>query len=326
MLKGKDLVDKLIELDGLSPVELMSQCGCEDNGSYLLPEKFYPAISKFAVTYVEAVSNLRKKQLLDSKRDSCSTDLLLQRLVGSELLKRVYDLDSSFNPGPPWDEKRKIVIKCGYVGLTSQAEIKVDYSDFNAKFIEARSTDIERDLENFLADSELNPLKYDDSLIRVVAADSQDEIDHAARRLIDVAESIRVAWTGPELKAVRIEYSGCGDDGEVVSLEYLLSGFKFGHEPDKPEQDRTDPPDAIIFNGEPLNRDEYERQIKDDAFSISYNCHGSWFNECGGDGFLLIDIASSTIYGHHFQNDDPNGFPGLRASFLSPYFIAVRDV
>lgn len=322
VLKGKELIEKIIELDGLPISDVISQCGYEED-EILLVDEFHLSLSKFAESYVAALSSLRKNQLAESRE--VSSDLLLKRLVGQQLLSRVEALDSLFQSGPPWSEKKKIVIKCGYVRLTEDAEIKIEYEAFHDAYTQAEEQEILSDLGDFKEES-ADPLQFSDSTVRIAKQDSDDLVDQAARMLVELSRCICQSTPSRALCAIRIEYAGCGDDGEICAVDFLFSG-----PPSAAHAEHSDPraiamPELVTFKGKSLCREEYENLIKEHSFSISYNCHGSWFNECGGNGFLFIDIGSSTLLGCHYQNEDPDGFLGHQASFSSPYFIAVQDV
>lgn len=323
MLKGQELIRKIIELDGLPIEDVMAQCGCAE-GDLLLDGDFYLSLSKYAESYVTALSDLRKNQLAHGR--DISRDLLLQRLEGRQLLARIEEIDEFFESGPPWSQKKKIVIKCGYVRLTEDSEIQVEYNCFHDAYTQAVEQEILSDVERDCGLNDGDPLRFDNSKLRIVKPDSDEPIDREACRLVRLGQCINESMLDGPLHAIRIEYIGCGDDGEICNLVYLFSGPPPVDDSLQSSAKSIALPESISFDGKSLSRGEYEGLIEDYSFSITYNCHGSWFNQYGGSGFLFIDIGSSTLFGCHHQNEDPEGFPGYRSSFASPYFYSIKNV
>lgn len=322
MLKGAELIAKIIELDGLPISDIIEQCGYEE-GELLLDDDFYASLSKYAESYVAALSKLRKKKLSNS--GDTPYNLLLKRLNGEQLLSRVEALDNSFQSGPPWSEKTKIVIKCGYVRLTKDADIIVEYEAFHDAYAEAEEQEMISNMGN-IGEEQVDPLRVSDSTVRIAKRNSDDLIDQAACMLVELSQCICQSSTSRALYGIRIEYAGGGDDGEICAVDFLFAESPSTAHAEHDDSQATSMPEVISFKGKKLCREDYESLIREYSFSISYNCHGSWFNECGGNGFLFVDIGSSALFGCHYQNEDPDGFPGHQASFASPYFITTQDV
>jgi hypothetical protein len=322
MLKGAELIAKIIELDGLPISDIIAQCGYEV-GELLLDDDFYISLSKYAESYVSELSKLRKKKLANSGDMSCN--LLLKRLGGEQLLSRVEALDNFFQSGPPWSEKKKIVIKCGYVRLTKDADIIVEYEAFHDAYTEAEEQEMISSIGN-IGEEQVDPLQVSDSTVRIAKRNSDDLIDQAACLLVELSQCICQSLPSRALYGIRIEYAGGGDDGEICAVDFLFTESPSIVHAEYDNYQATSMPEFISFKGKKLCREDYEGLIREYSFSISYNCHGNWFNECGGNGFLFVDIGSSVLLGCHYQNEDPDGFPEHQAPFASPYFIATQDV
>ena len=304
MLKGIELIQKLVELDGQPSEMVISQCGygceLEDGESYLLVDDFELALSRYGEGYITAIADLRSSLLKQSPSSLISASLLLKRYTGSELISRIESLDSDFRLGPPWEEKRKIVIKCGYAYLTDAAEVIIDYDAFTSAYNVARA-------------NTYPPHSVDASSQNIMTI----PID-----LCDLAECIakKIPKCNLEMKAIRITYLGCGDDGSIDDLQYLFQSIKTVDGQDLGLEAKAKPPEVISFKDNELSRLEYEKIIKDQCFEIISNAHGSCFNEEGSSGYLLIDVESSTIHGTHIQNAFQDGTYSEDEE-VSQYFI-----
>ena len=304
MLKGIKLIEKLVALDGQPSEIVISQCGyeceLEDGESYLLVDDFELALSRYGEGYVAAIAKLRSSNLKQSPSSLISVSLLLKRFTGSELMSRIESLDSDFRLGPPWEEKRKIVIKCGYAYLTDAAEVIVDYDSFASAYNVARS-------------NTCPPHSLDVSSENIMTI----PID-----LCELAKCIasNIPNGNLELKAIRVTYQGCGDDGTIDDLQYLFQSIKTVDGQDSGLEAKVKPPEVISFQDNELSRLEYEKIIKDQCFEIISNAHGSCFNEEGSSGYLLIDIESSIIHGTHIQNAFQDGTYSEDEE-VSQYFI-----
>jgi len=304
MLKGIQLIEKLVELDGQPSEVVISQCGygceLEDGESFLLVDEFELALSRFGEGYVTAIAKLRSSLLTQDPSTMISQSLLLKRFTGSELLLRVDSLDSDFRTGPPWEEKNKIVIKCGYVSLTNTAEILVDHSAFNSAYIAAQA------------------ISHPPYSADVSSKNSMNTPIGLGELATCIASNIPNG--NLELKAIRVTYEGRGDDGAIDDLQYLFKVIMSVDEHDSGVEAKLKIPEVIRFQGIELSRFEYEEIIKDQCFEIIGNAHGSCFNEEGSSGYLLIDVESSTIHGTHIQNAFQEGTHSEDEE-VSQYFI-----
>lgn len=286
LLKGKQLIQKLVELDGEDAEIVISECGYifefGDGKSYLLVDEFAIALSRYGEGYINAIANLRCSILEESPSAQVPTSLLLKRFTGSELIAQVYALDNEFKPGSPSKNKKKLVIKCGYVTLTDQAAIQVDFNAFDEA--------------------------YKDAHERICLPTS--EITHNANTspssisLTALAACIanKAGNDSSSIMAIRVTYEGRGDDGAIDTLDYLFAPQEIDREAGKSRSElQMQIPACINFGAYQLKREQYEELIKDKCFEIISNTHGSCFNEEGSSGYLLIDIESSTIHGTHTQ-------------------------
>jgi len=293
MLKGIQLIEKLVELDGQPSEAVITQCGygcdLEDGESYLLVDEFELALSRYGEGYVTAIAKLRSSLLKQVPSTIISQSLLLKRFTGSELLSRVDSLDSNFRPGPPWEKKNKIVIKCGYVSLTNTAEILVDYSTFNSAYIAAQA------------------ISHRPHSVDVSSQNSMTKPIGIGLGELATCIASNIPNGNLELKAIRVTYEGRGDDGAIDDLQYLFQAMMAVDDHVSEVETKLQLPEVIRFQGIELSRSEYEEIIKDQCFEIIGNAHGSCFNEEGSSGYLLIDVESSTIHGTHIQNAFQDG-------------------
>ena len=306
MLKGIQLIEKLVELDGQPSEVVISQCGyecdLEDDESYLLVDEFELALSRFGEGYVTAIAKLRSSLLKQVPSTMISQSLLLKRFTGSELLSRVDSLDSNFRPGPPWEKKNKIVIKCGYVSLSNTAEILVDYSAFNSAYIAAQA------------------ISEPPHSIGVSSQNSMTKSIGIGLGELATCIASNIPNGNLELKAIRVTYEGCGDDGAIDDLQYLFQAMMAVDDHVSEVETKLQLPEVIRIQGIELSKSEYEEIIKDQCFEIIGNAHGSCFNEEGSSGYLLIDVESSTIHGTHIQNAFQEGTHSEDEE-VSQYFI-----
>lgn len=348
MLTGKELLDRLIELDGCPKEEAMAQCGyCEnaDPGTIrILEDDFDKAVFEIASQYIDGVTKARKAKPREGRKPRRSVfaqpdpaeSLFLKKLTGSELLSCIASVDPSFEPGPPWSKKINLVLMCGYATMDDEGEVKPSINEFHEACLDAQ------DLESLQSeveaaggpkdgpDYEPPPFHIVSSSHsqQVIESDAEDEIGKAAIRLLSVAKAVRKGCKGSAtLVALQIEYSGGGDEGSIDAVEYLFSRSE-SQDRDSDQMDEpgsASPPAKILFEGKTHSRAEYEEIIRDSAFSISYNSHGSWFNDYGGSGFLTVYLDRRVICGEHFQDDDPTD-PSFDGNEICPYYLWVKDV
>jgi hypothetical protein len=335
MLTGKNLVDKLIDLEGSPWDEAMIQSGytcLKDGKSCYLEDEFIKAVFEIALQYIEGVSKIQKQRPRKDRKP-----IFLMRLSGSNLLSLVALVDPSFESGPPWDKRKiDIVLKCGYVTIDENGSIKPCINAFHEAFLDAK--DLER--SRLEAESEGGSTEESDDepppfhivssshSQQVIKSDADDEIGKAAIRLLSVADAVRKGCKGSaSLVALQIEYSGCGDAGEIHAVEYLFSkrGSQDRDSDRMDEHGSASPPEKILFEGKTHSRAEYEEIISDSAFSISYNSHGSWFNDYGGSGFLTVYLDRRVICGEHVQDGDPTD-PYFDGKAICPYYLWVKRV
>jgi hypothetical protein len=159
---------------------------------------------------------------------------------------------------------------------------------------------------------------------RFVNRDSRNEIDQSIIRLMDICESIQMSADQPQaIRAICVSYEGCGDDGEVLSVDYLCSSSFPTSPPGSCEEAGTIiPPATISYDNATLERSKYEKMIQDEAFAVAYNAHGEWFNNIGGNGFLIIDLERSIIQGEHIQYAE--GESEDLADTNAPYYYVLR--
>lgn len=159
---------------------------------------------------------------------------------------------------------------------------------------------------------------------RIINRDSPDEIDKSIIRLMEICESVQKSFPHPEaLRGISVSYQGCGDDGEVLSVDYLYSGLATTNIPGSPDEtDIITPPPLITYNDTNIERSQYEKLIQDEAFAIAHNAHGEWYNENGGSGFLIIDLERSLIQGEHVQYAE--GAAVDNTDINAPYYYVLR--
>jgi hypothetical protein len=348
MLTGKPLLDKLIELDGCPKEEVMVQCGyCENAGHgsiSMVEDNFYKAVFEIASQYIEGVSNARKanpRKGLKPKRSMFAQpdpaeSLFLKKLFGEELLSCIASVDPSFEPGPPWNKKIRIVLMCGYAMMDEDGEVGPSINEFHEAYLDAQDLESSQPEAGEEGRSKEEP-EYEPPPFHIVSSshsqqiiesDPDDEIGKAAIRLLSIAKAVQKGCKGDtSLVALQIEYSGGGDEGNIDAVEYLFSkGVSQDRDEDQAKgREMAYPPVKILFEGKTYRRSEYEELIKESAFSISYNTHGSWFNDYGGSGFLTVYLDRRVICGEHFQDDDPTD-PSFDGNEVCPYYLWVKDV
>lgn len=343
-------IQLLIELDGLPAKEVAKQCGydVEEIGAFEL-ERFHEDIATVASSYLKAISEARKRGEGACAREGlgCSSPHLIPKLEGAELYDYVHRNFAGLDIGPPWSGKDGVVQSCGYAYLDEEGNIKLSRDEFFEAFITAEEGQVhgppprnapinEKGQETESMHDKLTWGGSDEEIgvegvnagvvfeangefCRRVSVRSSDEVDKAIISLMKLCQSLTSRnGSCTTVKAVRIKYSGGGDDGEIESVEYLCTS------PDEYHVSFACPPE-ISCEGENLSRELFEDKIKDLAFSITCNTHGSWFNEMGGGGYLLVDLESETIMGKHIQdaNPDEEWDDCFRRGYISPYFFEI---
>lgn len=342
MLSGSKLVRKLIDLDGAELEEIIFQCGyfyeTETGEMFPLACDFEQAVSSIVSDYIAEAVKAHKKDPENFRLNSLRHGLVVKKLTGHDLLAKVASIDSSFEASPPWDEKKEVILECGYLNVDKDGRVRPSINDFHDAYLEAEeevachSSNPEEDEvgsernQHSPSPQPLHIASYERSQ-QVISPNADDEIGKAVVRAVNIARTIQNSYKGNgELTAIQVGYFGCGDDGSVDSVDYLFSYANGQCQGGELSKESLGPPKQILFNGANLKRREYEEMIKEDVFSIANNCHGAWANDAGGGGLFVIYIDRAAIYGEHVREDNPYDPFFDEGNEISPYCFFVRDV
>ncbi len=243
-------------------------------------------------------------------------------LTGDDLLKKVSQAGDL--------SRSNLARECGYVSLDKSGREIINFTAFYEALIEAKGLGLEeQDLDEMEVSNEDPPpfiIASSSHSQQIISSDSDDEISLSAKRLLRLAIALQEGWEGSHpLAAIQIEYSGAGDDGTIDKVEYLFSSSAINGKNKGTAVIASCAPNQVSFEDKDLGRREYEDIIRDAAFSISYNSHGSWFNDSGGSGFLTVYIDRMVICGEHIQDAVPSD-PSLNVNEITPYYLWVQDV
>jgi hypothetical protein len=223
------------------------------------------------------------------------------RLTGKDLLDKIACLGDA---GASAQAK-----ECGYVAINDDGREIIDFTEF----YQAVS----------LAEMERNPSSQNESdsqSLEFIEEQPDLELQALSNELLDLCDSINksIPMNGSRLRLVRVTYNGCGDSGEVDILEYFF-------DPPQEADSLQLLPKEIIHRDQIFSKSDYDLKIKEDAFAISYNSQGSWFNDAGGSGCLIIDLDGKFIGGFHAQNEYQDEDFGHIPEDITPYFIHKKN-